>query len=196
MNLKTHSSFWCCLFLLSVTLADSSLAGSVYSRHGIGLLYYRDGVRAAGMGGIGLAIPDSVSITFLIPLHGVLTLTRFQGDFLYERSSIDLNRASGLFHDANVNSFSLAVPIKRGYVVAFGVQPYSRSEYEFYKSGNDSTKLYVENLKAAAGERALSGVCCHLWSDTRRPDNGFLFWQHQSRLASQFYLGRAAQHRR
>jgi hypothetical protein len=104
------------------------------------------------MGGVGLAIPDSISIYFLNPASmAQVNLTRFQGDFLYERSSVDLQGGSGLFHDANVNSFRLAFPIKRGYVAAFGVQPYSRSEYEFYKSGSDSSKLYVENLNGSGG---------------------------------------------
>jgi hypothetical protein len=139
------------LFLM-VVLAYSSFAGSIYSRHGIGLLRYRDAVRSVGMGGIGLAITDSVYAYFLNPATMTrLNFTRIQGDILYERASINLRDGSGLLQDANVNSFSFAIPVKRGYVLAFGVQPYSRSEFEFNRSKNDSVDSYEEVFRGTGG---------------------------------------------
>ncbi|MGH7601096.1 MAG: hypothetical protein ACREOI_32470 [bacterium] len=132
--------------------ASSIFAQSIYSRHGIGLLRYRDGVRSIGMGGIGLAMTDTVYTYFLNPATmGRLNLTRIHGDFLYERSNIDLPGTNGLFHDANINSFTLALPVKRGYAFALGVQPYSRSEFEFNQSKGDSAVSYVEIFRGTGG---------------------------------------------
>ncbi len=152
MKLKIFSPLAGCLILLLVMFSGSAFAQSIYSRHGIGLLRYRDGVRSIGMGGIGLAGTDSVYAYFLNPATmGKLNLTRIQGDFLYERASIDLPGTNGLFHDANINSLSLAFPVKRGYVFAFGVQPYSRSEFEFNQNKGDSAASYVEILRGTGG---------------------------------------------
>ncbi|MGH7453843.1 MAG: hypothetical protein ACRENG_21005, partial [bacterium] len=122
MKLKIHSRFVSCLLLLFLMFSGSVFAQSIYSRHGIGLLRYRHTVRSIGMGGIGLAITDTVYAHFLNPaVMGRLNLTRIQGDFLYERASIDLPGTDGLFHEANINSLSLAFPVKRGYAFTFGV---------------------------------------------------------------------------
>jgi hypothetical protein len=152
MKLKTHFCFASCLLLLFLMFYDSAFAQSIYSRHGIGLLRQRLAVRAIGMGGIGLAVTDTVYTYFLNPATmGRLNLTRIQGDFLYERASIDLPGANGLLRDANINSFGLAFPVKRGYVVGFGVQPYSRSEFEFKQSKGDSAVSYDEILRGTGG---------------------------------------------
>jgi hypothetical protein len=152
MNYKTPSRLLRCLLLLLLVMTSSSLAGSLYSRRGIGLLRYRDGVRSTAMGGIGLAMTDTVYAYFLNPATMTrLNFTRIQGDFLYERASVNLPGSNGLFQDANVNSLSLAIPVKRGYVLAFGIQPYSRSEFEFNQSQGDSTDAYVEIFRGTGG---------------------------------------------
>ncbi len=108
------------------------------------------------MGGIGLALTDTVYAYFLNPATmGRLNFTRIQGDFLYERASVNLAGGSGLFQDANVNSLTLAVPVKHGYVFALGVQPYSRSEFEFNQSRNDSVNSYTEILRGTGGVNEL-----------------------------------------
>jgi hypothetical protein len=140
MNLRTYSRFSRCLIFFLIILTNSLSAQSIYSRHGFGLPRYRDGVKAIGMGGVSLAIADSISLYFLNPATMArVNFTRVQGDFLYERARIKLDDASGLLHDANVNSAAILIPVKRGYVFAFGIQPFSRSEFEFNRS--DTTAL-------------------------------------------------------
>jgi hypothetical protein len=152
MKLKIRFRFMRCLFLFLFMLSGSAFAQSIYSRHGIGLLRSSDGVRSIGMGGIGLAITDSVYAYFLNPATMArLNFTRIQGDVLYERARIELQGSSGQFHEANVNSFGFVIPVKRGYVFALGVQPYSRSEFEFNQSKNDSAASYVEILRGTGG---------------------------------------------
>lgn len=130
-------------------LAESSFAGSIFSRRGVGLLRYRDNVRAIGMGGVGIALNDSISFYFLNPASLThINLTRIQGDFRYERASIDLGVGdNGLFSDGGVNSLGLAIPVKHGQVVAFGVRPYSFSDFQFLRHDSAST----ESLSSLGG---------------------------------------------
>jgi len=130
----------------------SSFAGSVYSRRGIGLLRYRDNVRSIGMGGVGLAISDSVAFYFLNPASlSRINLSRVQSDFRYERASVSLARSTstGLFSDGSVNSIGLAIPVKNGQVIALGVRPYSASEFQFSQTSPDTA--YTESLNGAGG---------------------------------------------
>jgi hypothetical protein len=134
-------------------LTESSFAGSIFSRRGIGLLATRDNVRAIGMGGVGIALGDSISFYFFNPAGmSRVNFTRVQGEFRYERASIDLagiNRGEALLSDANVNSFALAIPLEPGTVLAFGVRPYSNTDFQ---SGNiDSNRTYVETLSSVGG---------------------------------------------
>jgi hypothetical protein len=136
-------------FVLIMT-TSSAFAGSLFSRRGIGLLRYRDNVRAIGMGGVGLALGDSISFYFLNPASlTAVNLSRIQGDFRYERASVNLARdnSNGLFSDASVNSIGLAIPVGRGYVTALGVRPYSDSDFQFRQ--DDST--YTQSLNSVGG---------------------------------------------
>jgi len=151
MNRKTFLLLSRYLFLVSLLLVESAFAGSIFSRRGIGLLRYRDNVRAIGMGGVGMAMSDSISFYFLNPASLTrINLSRIQGDFRYERASVDLSRhVTGLFSDASVNSLGLAIPIKAGHVMTFGVRPYSFSDFEFAQNQTDSS--YSESLRGTGG---------------------------------------------
>lgn len=132
-----------------IVFAETAAAGSIFSRRGLGLLRYRDNVRAIGMGGVGIALNDSISFYFLNPASLTrINLTRIQGDFRYERASIDLGVGdTGLFSDGGVNSLGLAIPVKHGQVVAFGVRPYSFSDFQFLREDSTGT----ESLSSLGG---------------------------------------------
>lgn len=132
-----------------LVLAETVAAGSIFSRRGLGLLRYRDNVRAIGMGGVGIALNDSIASYFLNPASLTrINLTRIQGDFRYERANIDLGVGeNGLFSDGGVNSLSLAIPVKHGQVVAFGVRPYSFSDFKFERQDSTAT----ESLSSLGG---------------------------------------------
>lgn len=127
-------------------------AQSIYSRRGLGLIRYRDDVKAISMGGVSLAISDSVSIFFLNPATmASVSTTHIQGGFLYDRTSFSQQGADLRFQEANVNSVSLLLPIKRGYALAFGLQPYSRVDYSFSGSGATDSTNFVESLIGSGG---------------------------------------------
>jgi hypothetical protein len=137
------------ILLLSYSFAQ---AGSAYSRYGYGLLYFRDGVKAIAMGGTGIAISDSVTIFYLNPaaLASVRT-THIQGAALYDRASTTLDGNSALFHQVNVNGLGILIPLKRGYAMAFGLQPYSQVNYEMRESGIVEGKEMEQSLAGDGG---------------------------------------------
>jgi len=137
------------VLIIALVLVEAALAGSIFSRRGVGLLRYRDNVRAIGMGGVGIALNDSIAFYFLNPASLTrINLTRIQGDFRYERASIDLGAGdNGLLSDGGVNSLGLAIPVKHGQVVALGVRPYSFSDFQFLREDSTGT----ESLSSLGG---------------------------------------------
>lgn len=146
---KRYLLLSCQVLIGLMVFTDAATAGSIFSRRGLGLLRYRDNVRAIGMGGVGIALNDSISFYFLNPASLTrINLTRIQGDFRYERASIDIGIGdNGLFSDGGVSSLGLAIPVKRGQVVAFGVRPYSFSDFEFLREDSTGT----ESLSSLGG---------------------------------------------
>ncbi|MDZ7266141.1 MAG: hypothetical protein ONB48_02265 [candidate division KSB1 bacterium] len=140
------------LILLLAVLPEWLAAQSIYSRRGIGLIRYRDEAKALGMGGVSLAIADSVSIYLLNPATmASITTTHIQGGFLYDRTSFARQGSNSSFQDANVSSVSLLLSLKRGYTFAFGLQPYSRVEYAFRGKGATDSTQYEESLVGSGG---------------------------------------------
>lgn len=140
--------------LLTATLGIicQCYAGSIYSRHGIGLLQYRDGTKAMGLGGLSMALADSVSVFFLNPavLSGI-SLTHLQGEFVYDWTSVKLSSNTGEFQDANVGGLDLIFPVRRGYALALGVHPYSRADFVFQGSGSLTETNYTETITGTGG---------------------------------------------
>ena len=157
--MKTHilsKRFGLAVLSLLIAWPLTTQAGSYYSRSGVGLLQYRDGVKATGMGGLGLAIADSVSIFILNPATmASVKLTHIQGEFLYDRADVSLPNTSARFHDANVNGLSILFPIKRGYAFALGIQPYSRSDFSFNNTGRTSSSDSVSYEEISTGSGGL-----------------------------------------
>lgn len=140
------------LALLAVLLFATSVnAGSYYSRFGYGLVRFRDGVKAAAMGGVSLAITDSVSIFYWNPAAmATINTTHIQGEFLYDRANLTLGPTTAKFHDSNVNGLGILFPLQRGYTVAFGIQPYSQVDYEF-SDEETGAKPYTQSLLGSGG---------------------------------------------
>ncbi len=138
--------------LFFVLCASLARAGSFYSRYGYGLLRSHDGVKATAMGGVGIAITDSVSIFYLNPASlATFNTTHIQGEFLYDRANLTLGDTRAKFHDSNVNGLGILLPVKRGYSVAFGIQPYSQVDYEFSDKVESGDKPYTQSLLGSGG---------------------------------------------
>lgn len=140
------------IFILCLVAATSLWANSLYSRLGVGLVHMRDGVRAIGMGNTSLALADGLSVYHLNPAAlASIQVTRLQTEFGYESADVKVNSASGRFRDANFNGLSLLLPVKKGYSVALGFEPYSRVAFTLNQFGANDNGNYEEIYSGTGG---------------------------------------------
>ena len=137
------------LFLTTVVPVQS---GSLYSRHGIGLLRYRDGVKATALGGLSIPLADSVSIHFINPATlASVPLTHIHGEFIYDWAKVSLANNEGEFQDTGIGGLDLLFPLQRGFAIAMGLQPYSRADYIFEGGGSLTDTDYKETIQGTGG---------------------------------------------
>ncbi|MCF7809644.1 hypothetical protein K9N50_01510 [bacterium] len=113
-----------------------AFAESALSSLGYGLPVSTANARAAGMGLVSLAMPDTLRINYLSPAswEGPATTrfgfgidmihTRLEDDFAADGN--DMSRLNGL---------ALAIPIGKGRFAGFAISPYTRMRYRWTSSG-------------------------------------------------------------
>ncbi len=119
------------LGLILVLAAAPVHAGSYYSSRGIGMVHYFVSARAQGMGGVGLATPDPLTVNYLNPA-GIagLPLTTINASFFHEATDVSTATQSGSVTDTDPLGFQFVVPVKEGMVAfAIGLSSYSRVEF-------------------------------------------------------------------
>ncbi|MCA8833034.1 OmpP1/FadL family transporter [Hymenobacter pini] len=120
------------LLAASPAVLGQGLGNSPYSRLGLGdASLNAGGVRQMGMGGIGVAAPNSVNVNELNPaLLYYTTRTTFEagftGQFKTLRNTVSRQRTG----TATLGYLALAVPINRHWAGAIGLKPYSTVDYE------------------------------------------------------------------
>jgi len=130
--------------------------GPVYSRFGIGDLYYFAGSRLSAMGDVGAGLFGDGFINRLNPagIAGLIS-TRFSGTFRY--SNYNSTDPTGSAHYANggFGGISAAIPIARDYgVVLLGeLTPYSTVNYAV---GRDFSQLGIESNQQFYGSGGIS----------------------------------------
>ncbi|RMD94657.1 MAG: hypothetical protein D6814_14260 [Calditrichaeota bacterium] len=116
-------------------------ADSIFSQQGIGLNRYYTSVASVGMGGAGIASFNPFTLHYMNPAAlSFFKLTRFDGSMLIENINVKLPNQTGRFANSNFNSIQVAIPLKTGYAIGFGLQPYSLVAFEL--SGPVETPAY------------------------------------------------------
>jgi hypothetical protein len=150
--------------VLSAATASAGSGGSAYSIFGIGDLHSPAGMRNAGMGGAGLGLTSTSSISANSPAAwSRINRVRLETGVLYEGfnstdGSRSLYRAAGTFEGA-----LLAIPASTEYGVVFvgGFLPYSSVSYNTFSRGSQEGIDYVLNHKGSGGlGRGLVGLSC------------------------------------
>lgn len=125
------------LSLLGLLAASSAALGqglgnSPYSRLGLGDASLNSGgVRQMGMGGIGVAAPNSVNVNELNPaLLYYTSRTTFEAGFTGQFKTLKNSVSSQQTGSGNLGYLALAVPINRRWAGAIGLKPYSAVDYE------------------------------------------------------------------
>lgn len=171
--------------LIFVIIAGSAQAQSFYSSKGIGLVNYFVSGQSVGMGGIGLAYSDNLTVNYLNPAGLVsLPLTFISGNLTHQ--SIDLKRdtTSAALSNTNVTGFQFVIPIKTNVItMALGLNPYSTIEYSFARE--DFLEDEIQYIEVVEGD---GGINTGTFSVAFRP-----FQKLQLGVTGIFYFGNLRQ---
>lgn len=141
------------LISLVVFIANPLMGGSFYSSNGIGLVHHFVSGRSVGMGGIGLAMTEPMTVNYLNPAAlVVIPLATLSGNFTHEGTDLKSSSQDAYISDTNVSGFQFVVPLKKDRVaLAIGVTPYTGIEYSFSGRDTSSTKSFTEFVSADGG---------------------------------------------
>jgi hypothetical protein len=108
------------------------LGNSPYSRKGLGDFNANTGgVRQMGMGGVGLAAPNSVNVNELNPAMLYYTgRTTFEAGFNGQYKTVKNATASNRSGSGNLGYLALSVPLSTKWGAAVGLKPLSAVDYE------------------------------------------------------------------
>lgn len=149
--------FWLAAALTGILIsipAVSLLAGSLFSRNGIGLPLYYAGSHSIGMGGIGIAAVSPLSPAYLNPAAVSLTgMTRFDASYVFENADVTVAASeAGSFENAFFNSFQIILPIKAETIgLGIGLQPYSVASYQASASAEVNGQPATQTLTGSGG---------------------------------------------
>lgn len=145
------------LLVASPAVLGQGLGNSPYSRLGLGdASLNAGGVRQMGMGGIGVAAPNSVNVNEINPaLVYYTSRTTFEGGYTGQFKTLRNTVSRQRTGSANLGYLALAVPISRRWAGAIGLKPYSTVDYESTTLDNsvvgDPTALVEKQYKGSGG---------------------------------------------
>lgn len=153
MECRTNKKFIAAFFFLLLLLSyGSSLAGSIFSRSGIGLPRYGISTMAIGMGGIGMANANRNTLPYLNPAGlSFIDLTRFEGSFYFENADVTFSGDEARFSRATFNSFQVVFPVKNGFGLGIGLLPFSTASYKFSRTVDFDESSALESLTGSGG---------------------------------------------
>ncbi len=149
MNIKKYIL----LFLIIPTTIFSS-GGSIYSRYGLGDLYYSYSARRLAMGELGAAIIDSRDLSYYNPASWYnIKLTRFETGLNFTGLNLKDNINNSFFNQTEFSGFTFGFPVDRDYgiVVVGGLLPYSTVTYEVIDNVESSDNDYTSNYNGTGG---------------------------------------------
>jgi len=134
------------------TFVSSAQGSGFYSSRGIGLPRDYVNARSSGMGGVGLAMIDPLTVNHLNPAAlAAVEMVRVSGSYVYEGIDLQEKTAEGFLRYSNANSLGLVVPIKRQLALATTLRPYSIVQSRFGTQGTLGDVGYARSLEARGG---------------------------------------------
>ena len=139
------------LFVLINALAFSQ-GNSPFSKFGPGDFYSSNFQSNFSRGGIGVSSFSENTLNPLNPsTYSQLTLTTGECGLYSTTNFVNYENKSSFFSYANLSSFGLGLPLKKGMGFAFGLAPYSKQNYEYSFSDTLSDNNPVEYIYAGDG---------------------------------------------
>jgi hypothetical protein len=144
--------------LLAGSAAGQELGNSPYSRIGLGDAYGNyGGVRQLGMGGTGLAAPNTANVNDLNPALLVYTpRTTWEAAFTAQTKSIRNATTSSRSGTGTLGYLALAVPFNKRWGGSLGLRPYSAVDYQTTNLSTVNGDPYSQTLRRYNGTGGLS----------------------------------------
>ncbi|MBN2366568.1 MAG: hypothetical protein JXL67_10405 [Calditrichaeota bacterium] len=130
---------------ISVVTAQSVFSGI---ENGIGLRHYVGTVRGIGMGGTGLASPDSISLNaYNSAMWHHISDTKISLSLRHSYVQTDLSGQELSSSTGNFNGLQLAIPIqKKKWVFGINIVPYSIANFSYILNRQSAGESYQENI--------------------------------------------------
>lgn len=128
--------------------------GSIYTRSGLGDVFYSNSARRSAMGELGTALFDENQLSSLNPASwSKLNWTRFQATLNYNSIGLSSTDNSAFYSNARFAGFMLGIPIERslGIAVLTGILPVTDVRYEVNEGSGSSEVSYTRNYRGDGG---------------------------------------------
>lgn len=117
----------------------STRENAPYSRYGIGEIFSGTSVAQRGAGGVATAVSQPFSINTDNPAsYGGLSMTTYELGAMGSRRSVVSGTRNYPTGTATLSYLRLAFPVAKGFGIALGLQPESRTYYHLVDTGNFS----------------------------------------------------------
>ena len=126
---------------------------SFYSAKGIGLVDYFVSGRSEGMGGVGLALVDRMTLNYMNPAAlAELPLAYISGNLIHQGVDLSGSVQDATLSNTSVGGLQFSIPLKSGRVsLAVGLQPFSTIEYEFSDANVLGDQAFTEIVNGDGG---------------------------------------------
>jgi opacity protein-like surface antigen len=141
------------VFLLFVLFTvESVFGGSILSTKGIGTPMGYPGARSLGMGGLSIALSDSITMSLINPA----SLYRINGTLLSLQYHFENNRYKDPFGSAsssysNVDGFGFTVPLGSGLGIGLSLAPQTRMDYKLAFDDSLNGESYTKSITGTGG---------------------------------------------
>ncbi len=145
------------VFLVLILNIHVVFGASALSSAGLGLPLNFPSSASMGMGGISLAIPNSMNISRTNPatLFAINT-TRFDLQYFYENNRFETSAGKAESVYSNFDGFSFAVPITQKFVFSLGISPLTRMDYALSLEESLGGESYTKTVEGKGGLNAAS----------------------------------------
>ena len=129
-----------------------SIAGSIFSGGGLGLINHSQGGRAAGMGILGISLFDTTSVGSANPaLWALIPVTKFSGGMSVSRFDSRDTGGNDVSDDFLLQHAALGISLKKNLTIGFKFFPQSRIDYRTFDRSATVSGLDYEAFNIGKG---------------------------------------------